>query len=305
MPTRGQTLTRNQLLIEREENRQARAVASAYNQARREIVSFLLERWTGARTLRPEEAAELLRQLALLAQIDGRLALLEREVGAMLRDAVSAASELAVDQVRREIALLPAELRPDIRQFAQIDTRMIERFVPAVVDEVQGATAALRLQLRRELQAGLIQGQPFPDLVRRLMAATPTGEAPAIWRNGQLSAERLTRRLVITANNAAKEASLRQINAAGNVRVQKQAVASIGPRTTRTCLRVHGQIRNVDEPFTLTAEPRFAREMMAPAFHWNCRTSVAMYHPLFERGGLNTANMQSSARAELKRRDDG
>lgn len=304
MPLRGAVLERNQLLLETAETRAAREVAAAYNAARRELVEQLITRWTGPGTLEPRDAIDLVRRLGLLQNIDSRLLQLENEVGVILRDLLSANSELAIEQIGRELALLPPSLRPNVSQFTMIDTATIEQFVPVVTQEIQGITQTTMLQLRRELQSGLIQGEGFPDLVRRLMAQTPTGEGPAVWRNGQLSAERMTRRTVITANNAAKNAALAKVNAAGGTQVQKQAVASIGPRTTKCCLRVHGQIRDVDQPFDLTAEPRFARQMMHPAFHWNCRTSEAMYHPIFEQGALTTASMRSSAMAEFNSREE-
>jgi hypothetical protein len=301
---RAATLERNQLLMESAETRAARGVAAAYNQARRELTTTLIERWTGTATLTPTQQADLLRRLGLLQVIDGRLLALEQQVGVILRDALTASGELALEQVAREIVLLPPQLRPSLAQFSMLDTELIERFIPAVTDEIHGITQTTMVQLRRELQSGLVQGESFDGLVRRLMAQTPTGEGPAVWRNGELSAERMARRTVITANNASKEAALARVNASGVVRVQKQAVASIGPRTTQCCLRVHGQIRDVGEPFELTGEPRFARQMMHPSFHWNCRTTEVMYHPAFEQGGLTTANMRSSAAAELRRRGE-
>lgn len=304
MPQRGAVLERNQLLIETAETRAARAVAQAYNGARRELLATLIERWTGAGTLTPNQAADLLRRLGLLQVIDGRLQELGRTVGVILRDVVTSSSELAVEQIARELALLPLELRPNVAQFTLLDTATVETFIPVVTEEVRTIAATTMAQLRRELQNGLIQGEGFPDLVRRLMSATPTGNGPAVWRNGQLSAERMVRRTVITANNASKEAALHAINREGTVQVQKQAVAAINSDTTKCCLRVHGQIRDIGEPFELTAEPRFARRMMHPSFHWGCRTSEVMYHPVFERGGLTTANMRTSAAAEIARRGE-
>lgn len=305
MATRLRVLTRNQIAIERLEARSARKVAAAYNQARRELVSMLVEGWTGTGVLTPNEAADLLRRSSLIGNIDGRLAQLEREAGVILRDVVTSSTDIALEQVERELALLPRHLRPDMSNFAMIDNQLIERFVAQSIDEIEGAKAIMSSQLKRELQSGLIQGESFPNLVNRLMSATPTGNGPAVWRQGQVSAERMTRRMVITANNASKQASLERTNAAGGTRVQKQAVAAIGPRTTDTCLRVHGQIVDVGKPFKLTGTPRFADEMQHPMFHWNCRTGIVMYHPVFERGGLTTANMQKSAKAQLKRNRDG
>lgn len=304
MPTRRSVLERGQMLLEREEDRRAREVARVYSAARRDIVSYLIDTWTGSQNITPGQAVDLLRRLALLRGIDERMGSLEQSVSLILRDILNSSAEIAIEQIGREIALLPISLRPGIGNFSRINAMMVEQFLPIATQEVTGIRQAVLAQLQRELQSGLIQGESFPNLVRRVMAATPTGEGPAVWRNGQLSAERMVRRTVITAENAAKTNAISIANDSGDAKLQKQAIASIGSRTTRTCLRVHGQIRDVGEPFQLDAEPRFARRMQHPAFHWNCRTSVAMYHPSFEGGGLNTANMQSSAQAEIRRRSN-
>ena len=304
MPNRRGVIERNQLLLESAETRAARQVAQAYNQARRELLDLMIERWTGAATLTPSQQLDLLRRLNLLQLIDSRLGALEREVGLVLRDAVVNCRELALEQIGRELMLLPVELRPNLAQFTLIDFSLVEEFAPAALRDLANVRQATMLTLRRELQTGLLQGQGFPQLARRLMAATPTGEAPAVWRNGQLSADRLVRRVVVQANNMSKQSAMEAINRDGKIKVQKQWVASIGQRTTKTCLRLHGQIRDVDQPFDVEAEPRFARQLMTSPAHWNCRSSVVMYHPAFERGGLTTPNMRSSAAAELARRDE-
>lgn len=56
----------------------------------------------------------------------------------------------------------------------------------------------------------------------------------------------------------------------------RQAIAALDLRTTDCCLRVHGQIAPLDGRFTLTGTPRFADEMDAPPFHYNCRTAIAL-----------------------------
>lgn len=303
MPERGVLLARHQTATERAEEREARRVAAAYRKARQEILDRLFSQWTGAETLTPAQAADLVRRLGLLQQIDARLQALEQELGVIVRGIVTASSEQAIEQIRQQLALLPAEMRPEhLLTFAQINTRMVERFVPVAFNDMQLGTRALSLQLQRELQTGLLQGEGFDVLVRRLMAATPTGTGQPVWRNGEVSAERAIRRTVITAENSAKNEAIAEVERQ-IPEVKKQAIAAIGPTTTDCCLRVHGQIVGVNEPFVLTGTPRFADRMMAPSFHWNCRTSVAMYHPLFEQGGLTTASMVKSAQAEIKKRD--
>jgi len=306
MPNRSGVLDRQLTALERHEATAVRRVAAAYRKARQEIVDRLIMRWPG-QVMTPNQAVAMARQLGLVEQIDARLRQLEGELGMILRDTVTSSSEFAIEQMRQELALLPPTIRQPIADralsFGAINHQMIERFLPVAVNDAQLATRALSLQLGRELQTGLIQGQSFDSLVRRMMASTPTGAGPAVWARGENSAMLMVRRTVITSENAAKVATLAEVNRA-IPEVRKQAIATIGRTTTDCCIRVHGQIQPVSEPFQLTGEPRFADEMMMPSFHWNCRTSVAMHHPVFEQSGLSTADMRSSAQAELRRREN-
>lgn len=300
------TLQRGLLLLDREEARAVRRMAAAYRQARQEIVEHLLTHWptTGLNTLSRGAIVDLARRIGILRAIDERLLEMERELGIVLRDVVRSSSEMAIEQIQREISLLPPDMRPTADAFSMIDQRMIEQYVPIAMNDVQLGARSLSLQLQREIQNGFLQGESFPDLIRRLMAADrAAGAAASIWRRGSLSAELMIRRLVITAANGAKADALQAMNAEGGTQVQKQAIAVISPETTDCCIRVHGQIRDVGEPFELTGTPRFAERMMHPSFHWNCRTSIAMYHPIFERGVTTTAGMQRAAAAELQRRE--
>lgn len=308
MPSRARTLDAHAIALERLETQQARQVAAAYNQARRELLAQMLDIWNGmvgSRDYTPEQATELLRRSGLLQQIDARLLRLEQELGINLRGIVTSSSETALEQIRQELALLPAHLRPaNFGMFGTINTRMIERFVPVAFNDVQLGARSMAIVLKRELQTGLIQGESFDSLSRRLFAAT-TGDAGASpWRRGQLSAELATRRLVITAENGSKNAAIGEL-AREIPEVKKQAIAVIGQNTTDCCLRVHGQIQPNDQPFILTGTPRFVDQMQMPAFHWSCRTSIAMYHPVFERSGLTTANMRKSAEAQLAKGASG
>lgn len=83
---------------------------------------------------------------------------------------------------------------------------------------------------------------------------------------------------------------------------QRQAIAAIDEHTTECCLRVHGQIVGLDEPFHLTGQPRFAPYVQNPPFHFQCRTSQALYLPEMEAIGVPTGEMRDAAQAELSAR---
>lgn len=84
--------------------------------------------------------------------------------------------------------------------------------------------------------------------------------------------------------------------------IQKQAIAAIDERTTDCCLRVHGQIQPLDHDFHLTGTPRYADYLPRPPFHWRCRTSETIYHPIVEGIGISTDQMRSAARYEIDKR---
>lgn len=82
---------------------------------------------------------------------------------------------------------------------------------------------------------------------------------------------------------------------------RKQAVAALDERTTDCCLRVHGQVVDLDKAFHLTGQPRFAQYVDNPPFHWSCRTATALVRPQ-DAGDELTQAMIDAARAELAAR---
>lgn len=299
-PARRAAIDRSQHIIETAEVQAARALAAAYNQARRELLDAILQMWSrlqaGALAPTPERLLQLIRQMGMLEMIDGRLRRLEEETGVILRGVVVHASEQGLDAIQRELATLPVEVRQAMRPFSRIDSVMVDRFLPLALDNAHLAVGTLNSTLRRELQAGVLQGESFPALVQRMF-----GVDQSVWARGRISAELGVRRMVIHANNAARLDYLRQARS-DIPELQKQVVASVQADTTETCLRAHGQVRPLDENFELTGEPRFADEMLHTPFHWNCRSAIAAWHPVFERGGMTTSSMRDDAAAELRRR---
>lgn len=280
----------------RQENDLARAVAGAYETARRDLVGRLMDAYLG---LGDAPSAAEIRRLALDANLIGaieqRLVALERETGLVLRGGLVSIGDEAFGAALAEIQLMARAL--DIRFFPFAINPLLEMVVGPAIDQVPGVVATLRTTLLAELRSGLAQGERMGDLARRVL-----GQDDSLFRRGMTSAELFIRRLVIQSENTAK--LMFYDNAATMIPgLQKQVVAAIGDRTTRCCLAAHGQIKPLDEPFVLMETPRFAPTMMASPFHWNCRTAIAAYHArLEERSSLTTVMMREQARLELMRR---
>ncbi len=62
----------------------------------------------------------------------------------------------------------------------------------------------------------------------------------------------------------------------GEAVFRRQAIAAIDGLTTPCCLGVHGQVVGMDEPFTTTGPPAYARQQDRPPFHHRCRTATAL-----------------------------
>lgn len=84
-------------------------------------------------------------------------------------------------------------------------------------------------------------------------------------------------------------------------RLYKQAVAAIDKRTTDCCLRVHGQVQPLDQPFELRGRPRFADRQDWSPFHHYCRTSIALVPEAWAADQLTQA-MVADSRAALRNR---
>lgn len=89
---------------------------------------------------------------------------------------------------------------------------------------------------------------------------------------------------------------------AGNNEFLKQVIAGIDERTTRTCLRAHGQTRPLNEDFHLTEEPRYADYLPNPPFHNYCRSVMALVRNLYANDEL-TQDMKRAAELEREARE--
>lgn len=292
-----QRVDADQAALLRRENDLVREVAQAYEQARKDLLAEFTEAFANlGPSPTPAEIRQLATNAALIQAIERRLAQLEAEFGDILRAGLAGVSDEAFAAAAAEIGVFAEALGIELLQFS-LDP-LLELTIGPAIDQIPGLIASAKSTLLATMRESLAAGDRFSDIAQAVLGAQESA-----FRRGMTSAELMVRRATVQANNNAKLLFYEQ--ARGQLPgLQKQAVAHVGGSTTRTCLHVHGQIRDLDEPFTLTAEPRFARKQMQPPFHWNCRTSVAPYLARFESTStLTTPAMEAAAQAELDNRN--
>jgi hypothetical protein len=289
------------------DDRTAVRLAEMYDRARREIIVTLMDWYAKMGSPRTAEELRIVaNQVYRIREIDRTIQGLSTMIADYLRDQLPAAAEAGREQAERDVINMARALGVDLAKeaaFAGIDGQLaitVEAFIkriPSIVDP-------LAAQLTGELQYSLTQGDAFDQIVQRLLAAELGPEGASFFRRGALSMELFSRRAVIDSNNASRQLVYERAKEV-IPEMQKQAVAVVQPGvTTECCLRVHGQIQPIDQPYRLTGQPRFADEMMFPAFHWRCRSSSVAYHPLYDQLAegteASTKAMREQARAALK-----
>lgn len=293
-----------QQALDRADRELVRGLERVYVVARGELEGLVRARKRQLAQVRGSERNEALvagllaRDEALFTQVDARLAVLRGEVVGRVRTAQERGLTIGQATAQDELDATARGLDAGVYfNLAMINFGTIEAGLEEALRALEAQDAALAQTLRSGLRLGLIQGESFDDLALRLW-----GMDASVFSRGVTSALLGARRSVITAENGARDVVYRQY-AEQIPGLQKQAVAAISDKTTDCCLRVHGQVQPLDQPYRLTGEPRFADEMMYPAFHWNCRTASVAYHPDFERGSrMTTSGMVDAAKEELKGR---
>ena len=279
----------------RQENALVRQILAAYDDARKSLMGELSLAFS---RLGDDPSREAIRRLAsqssLIQAIEQRMAQLSAQLGREMREALAEMLAATADDVSAQVLLLANALEVSFIRFG-VD-EIVELTIQTAIEQIPGLISTLQSSLVAELRSGLAQGQRFSELRDRLFTLNNS-----IFARGKTSAELMVRRAVVQAANNARQIFIQQ--AAEQVPgLARQVVAHIGGDTTKLCLRAHGQIQPIDKPFELSSGPPdpFQRKMMAPPFHWNCRTSVVPYHPRFEQtSSLTTEKMVAAAQAQL------
>ncbi len=295
-----QSVTAHMATIQKREARLVRKVIRAYATALTDIRTRVAARLqTLGDTPTPSQIRSMGNDVMLIRAIEARLAILEDEFVGIFREEIPVVARMGILSGSEEVLIIAKALGVELFEFSI--NPLLEPVIESTIQQIPGEIAKFKGAIVAELRAGLSAGEPIPALMRRVFQRTPVDGRSSTFKRGMVSAELLTRRAVVQASNNAKAIYLEETQQQ-LPQLRKQAVASINGRTSDTCLRVHGQIKPINKPFDLSGTARFARRMMAPPFHWNCRTTVAAYHPVFEEGGVTTADMRREAKQELNNR---
>lgn len=274
-------------------------------------------------------------ETAYLRQVDGyrretRRALLE----IIDRDGVSRA---AVSQMTREIAALSnniisaaavqsKDIRKHVQNYARKNIQLAER---AGLTDNTDLSAILRageeiardgeqsymtnqsawlkqLETSIQVQAARLRtsNASSEEIANRLLSETLADGRASVWAASGNAAQSEETGNIWTYAIGLLGAFLSIFNNnEPEITYKKQAVATLDDRTTDCCLRVHGQIQPMDEPFQLTGTPRYADEIQDPPFHWYCRSVETLYHEEFEKFGITTEQMETMAQLELDARE--
>lgn len=270
-------------------------VVAAYEAVMADLRRDIVDRLGEIDASDPAQVRGLATDARLLASIEARLESLRPLVRDLVAAVVSACVSAGVEAIGEQVARIAAAL--GVVAFPAGVNAGLDAVVDAVVARVDAWVDETKAVVRGALRESLIRGDRVSVIVARVFQKSARDGRPSAFRRGLVSARLFVRRAVIEADNVARLAAMESAREQ-MPGLRKQAVAVIQARTTATCLAVHGQIRDVNQPFDLTRRPRFERRMMTTPFHWNCRTAIVAYHAIFEEDGTSTAEMRRRAKAE-------
>ncbi len=191
---------------------------------------------------------------------------------------------------------------PAVSQGQVITAMQREQVYQSILQQIPQWTADMAQAMEINMTRLVVAGADVNTAINRLLATSIMDGRASVWRMANVAMEKQTALSVWTAASLGGSILYNWFNRETKTEYKKQAIAAIDERTTDCCLRVHGQIQPLDEPFKLEGEPRFADEVDSPPFHWYCRTAVALYTERLEERGIPTSEMTEAARLELKAR---
>lgn len=231
---------------------------TAYRNARRGLKTALSER-------DPERAAaEVMRQLLLT---------IRQGITPVLTDAQNDGQVIA----ERQLSFYGYQTHIE-NSLENVNTVQLRTAIDGVSSVVEQQAQAISLMVRAGVDKSIIIGDA--ERVGMLRVGDAISSA-SFWSSSLLWN---------TFDTAATRTVMRHKD-----HLMKLAVASLDGRVTECCLNVHGQIVPFDKPFQLTGTPRYADKLPWSPFHRFCRTSIAIYHPEYDKG------ISEAMRAEANR----
>lgn len=238
-----------------------------------------------------------------------------------LSPAYTAAVLRTTDELKQRARQMSLDAGNDVSahviQYAKKQRQVLERAgvevppvqVPArasqALQTLTGTTWVDLIRNQAVIELGRIQASGEQDeavIAGRLFAEELVDGKASTWRRGRNTLATETLLSLWGAANGMLGGIHEEWQEATGEPFKRQAIAAIDENTTDCCLRVHGQIVGLDEPFHLTGQPRFGPYIQNPPFHFHCRTSQALYVPAMEKIGVPTAEMRDAARAEREAR---
>ena len=207
---------------------------------------------------------------------------LRRNVAATTRPVIQDATTVAAHTAVTQLGAYGIDVGD--RPTTQIATPIVDQAMLAIMAIVDGQIAGAQAMV----STGASKGQILGDKSRQgVLLPAAVLVASAFWA---VQAASSTWDWIATSWSGSRD------------EFYKQAVAAIDERTTDCCLQVHGQVQPMDKPFELTGTPRYADEVDAPPFHWNCRTAMAIVKP-DDADDMLSQQMREAARDERTARE--
>lgn len=255
---------------------------------------------------------------------DWRLEMLDLVDRGGLGPMVTAGLEAGIQELRLGTLAAVQQLAPVIlgtaEAFTASQVSTLAKYAPAVAPQTV-PTVANAAAITQDLETittawtGILRARMVAEIARlrltggdtdpvsRLLSVQITDGRASVWRIARNSMVNSAALGIWSAANGAAQDVYIQVQDQTGEKYKRQAIAAIDERTTDCCLRVHGQVVGMDQPFHLTGTPRFADYLMAAPFHDFCRTAETLYHPSMESFGITTDEMIESARDEIHARE--
>jgi len=241
--------------------------------------------------------AEMLREIAQL----------ETSVSRIAASNAKTARQVVQNYTRKQLQMVKRAGRGgdfDVGVLAALTAGQASDLEQGIMTSSPGWSATLATSLQSQAAQLRAAGADDAAIRARLLSETMTDGRQSIWAASGVAERNEEQRNIWTfaAGLFALFVTTAQ-EQEPQVEYKKQAIATLDERTTDCCLRVHGQIQPLDEPFHLTGTPRYADEMQSPPFHWYCRSVEALYLDDFEQIGIPTAKLRDAADAEIAARE--